>query len=111
MDNLLGPFLITSAVPFLLTAICIVAAGLAFLRQTELGAAALPAGFGFAALAASSAIRIAMFYVQFSGMAHHTPTSEIARVLGLGSLGGRVFEIGGVVLVAVAMFQRRPSER
>ena len=93
------------------TPLVVLMAIVTFLRQTELGAAALPAGFGFAALAASSAIRIAMFYVQFSSMAHHTPTSEIARVLGLGSLGGRIFEIGGVVLVAVAMFQRRTSER
>ena len=110
MDNLLGPFLITSAAPVLLTVICVVTTGLVFLRQSELGAAALPAGFGFGALAAASAIHIAMFYVQFSGAAHHTPTLEIARVLGLGSLGAKTFEIGGVLLVAVATFQRRPSE-
>ena len=110
MDNMLQPFLVTSAVPFLLTVICIIAAGLAFFREAELGAAALPAGLGFAALAAASAIQIAMFYVQFSGLAHHTTALEMAGVIGMGSLGAKIFEVGGVLLVAVAMFQRRASE-
>jgi hypothetical protein len=110
MDNVLGPLLITGAVPLLLTAICLVAAGMAFLRQAQLGAAAaVAAGCGFGALAVASALKILVFYVQFSGMANHTPTMEIVRQVAWVATGTNLFQIAGVVLVAIAMFQRRPE--
>lgn len=108
MDNVWAPLLITGAVPFLLAIICLVAAGLAFLRQTQLGAAAAVAGCGFGALAVASALKIFLYYVQFSGMANHTPTLEIVRRVAWVAPGINLFEIAGLVLVAIAMFQRRP---
>jgi hypothetical protein len=107
-NNALTSLLITSAVPFVLTVICLVTAGLAFLRQTELGEAAAVAGWGFGALAVASALKIAMFYIQISAFANHTATKEILRSAGWFGLGTNVAEIAGVVLIAIAMFQRRP---
>ena len=109
MDTILQPLLITGAVPFLLTVICLVTAALAFLRQAQLGEAAAVAGCGFGALAVASALRILAFYVQFSAMANHTPTREIVSALGWVTLGTNLSQIAGVVLVAIAMFQRRPG--
>ena len=109
MDNVLGPLLIVGAVPFLCTVICLVAAGLAFLRQTQLGAAAVVAGCGFGALAVVSALKILLYYIQFTGRANHTPTLEIVRQVAWVAPGINLFEIVGLVLVAVAMFQRRPE--
>jgi hypothetical protein len=110
MDNVLGPLLIMGAVPFLLTVICLVAAGFAFLRQTQLGvAAAVAAGCGFGALAVASALKILLVYIQFTGRANHTPTLEIVRQVAWMAPGINLFEIAGLVLVAIAMFQRRPE--
>jgi hypothetical protein len=110
MDSVWAPLLITGAVPFLLTVICLGAAGLALLRQSQLGAAAtVTAGCGFGALAIASALKIFLFYVQFSGMANHTPTLEIVRRVAWVAPGMNLFEIAGLVLVAIAMFQRRPE--
>jgi hypothetical protein len=108
MDSFLQPFLMTSAVPGLLVVICLVTAGLAFVSDS-LGSAAGVAGCGFGALAAAWALRVAANYTQFSGMAAHTPTMEIARVITLETLGSGLLQIAGVVLVAIAMFQRRPA--
>lgn len=110
MGDLLPAFLMTSVAPTVIGVVCAVTTVLVFLRQGELGGAALVAGLGFAALAAASAVQIAMLYVQFSGVAHHQPAREIAQAIGIGSLAGKVLEIGGIVLVAVAMLQRRPAE-
>ena len=111
MDSFLVPLLMTGAAPFLRTVICLVTAGLAFARQAELGEAAAIAGCGFGALAVASALKFAVLYVQFSRMANHTPMLEVARVLGMVGMGTNLFEIAGLVLVAIAMFQRRPEAR
>jgi hypothetical protein len=42
-------------------------------------------------------------------MANHIPVREIAHMIGWLGLGGNLAEIAGVVLVAIAMFQRRPG--
>ena len=109
MDRVLLSLLMMSAVPFLLTIICLVSAGFALLRQAQLGAAAAVAGCGFGALAVASALKIVLFYVQISGTANHTPMMEIVRVVAWVAIGTNLFEIAGLVLVAIAMFQRRPE--
>ena len=108
MDSFLQPFLMTSAVPALLVVICLVTAGLAFVSDS-LGSAAGAAGCGFGALGAAWGLKVASYYTQFSGLAAHTPTIEIARVITLETLGSNLLQIVGVVLVAIAMFQRRPA--
>jgi hypothetical protein len=109
MDRFWVSLLAVSAVPFLLTIICLVSAGFALLRQAQLGAAAAVAGCGFGALAVASALKIVLFYVTTSATANHTPLKEIVPVLTLVGLGTNVCEIAGLVLVAIAMFQRRPQ--
>lgn len=108
MDRVWESLLMMSTVPFVLMVICLGAAGLAFLREAQLGAAAVVAGCGFGALAVVSALKIFMYYVQLSRTVNHTPMSEILPLLGWLGVGINLFEIAGLVLVAIAMFQRRP---
>lgn len=109
MDKFLLPLLLASGAPSLIMLICLVTAILAFLRQTEIGSAGAVAGFGFGALAGASALKVLMLYTQFSGYANHASTTEIARAIGVMGLGSNLLEIAGLVLIAVAMFQRRPA--
>ena len=109
MDTFLLPFLLASAASSVITLICLVTAVLAFVRQAELGSAAAVAGFGFGALAGASGLKVLMLYTQLSGYANHVPTTEIARAMGVMGLGGNFLEIAGLVLIAIAMFQRRPA--
>jgi hypothetical protein len=111
MESFSVPFLIASAPSILVTIICTVIAGMAFIRQTELGTAAVVAGCGFGSLAAASALQASMLYVNLSATAHHIPVMEMARVISLVAFGERIFQIAGVILLAIAMFQERPRER
>jgi len=108
-NNLWIAFFFSASMPSLLTLICLISCGLAFLRQRQLGGAAVSGGLGFAALAAAFAIGVVLSYLQISAVANHQ-VRELATLLGIWSFGGRILEIAGVVLVAVAVFQRRPAQ-
>ena len=109
MDSFSGSFLIASAPTVLVALVCAVAAGLAFVRHAELGSAAAVAGVGFAGLAVASALHAGMLYMQFSASAHNVPIMQIARAIGTLGFGATISQIAGVILVAIAMFQKRPA--
>jgi hypothetical protein len=112
MDNRFWiALLITSAGPLLLTIICLVSAGLAVVRQGDLGGAGLSAGLGFASLAGAFAIQVGILYLSLSAAFNHEGARAMAGLIGICNLVENVLKAGGLVLVGMAVFQRRPAER
>ena len=110
MENTFWPaFFIGSALPLLLALVCLITAAMAFVRQGELGSAAMSGGLGFTALAVVFAIRVFVTYLQMSAIANHRTMAELTSQFALFGFGGGILEIAGLVLVAIAIFQRRPA--
>jgi hypothetical protein len=65
---------------------------------------------GFLALGVAFAIQVGLSYLSLSATVNHQNLREVATLIGMWGFGGKILEVAGLVLVAVAVFQRRPAE-